>query len=91
MAFEQVEPKVPSAIGDISITLTDHIAIAGPGGGPVDAWQEIGFNVQVLNGDGQIMRTVSGNLAPHLTQPQIDQLKAFVATIRAKAEAEILP
>ncbi len=90
MAFEQVEPKIPSAVGDISITLTDRIAVQTPGGS-IDATQRISFDVQVLNGNGSIMRNLSGDLARHLTQPQIDQLKAFMALMRTKAEDEILP
>lgn len=90
MAFDPVEPRVPSAVGDIGITLTDHIAVEGPGG-PIAAVQRVNFSIQVLNGDGVVIRSVAGDLAPHLTQPQIDQLKAFMTTMRAKAETEILP
>ncbi len=86
MTFERAQAKIPAAIGDLSIVLIDY---ADPE--PNQERQQARFEVQVKDADGEIIRIMNGDLAPHLTQQQISQLKAFMDAMRAKAEAEILP
>ncbi len=86
MTFEKAQAKIPAAIGDLSIVLIDY---ADPE--PGQERQQARFEVQVKGADGEVIRVMNGNLAPHLTQQQINQLKAFMDAMRAKAEAEILP
>lgn len=90
MTLPQAESKIPSAIGDLSIVLTDYIENqAEEDETPV--YKTARFEVQVLDADGAVMRLINGDLVPHLTQGQIDGLLGFVDTLRAKAESEILP
>ena len=49
------------------------------------------FTVRVDDQFGQPMNWHSGDLIPHLTSGQVDQLIAFMDMLRAKAEQEILP
>jgi len=86
MTFEKAQAKIPVAIGDLSIVLIDY---ADPE--PNQERQQARFEVQVKDAGGEVIRVMSGNLAPHLAQQQTDQLKAFLDAMRAKAEAEILP
>ena len=86
MSLPQAESRIPTSIGDLSITLTDYIATEEQ-----EAKKDALFEIQVLNGDGNVMKIISGNLAPHLTQQQIQQLLAFGDWLRQKAEDEILP
>ena len=83
MAFIKEQSKVPSSIGDISVVITD---LEDP-----TENDQVHYSVQVLQTDGSIFRVATGNLVPHLTQNQINSLVAFMATLRAKAEAELLP
>jgi len=93
MTFEKARAKIPAAIGDLSIVLIDYeVAPLDEDGNPQENLrQQARFEVQVKDADGEIIRIMNGNLAPHLTQQQIDQLKAFLDAMRTKAEAEILP
>jgi len=86
MTFEKAQAKIPAAIGDLSIVLIDY---ADPE--PGQERQRARFEVQVKDASGEVIRVMNGDLAPHLTQQQINQLKAFMDAMRAKAEAEILP
>ena len=81
MAFPQEQPIVPSAIGDISVTLTD---IADPES------QSARFEVQVLDGNGYLMRLLRGDLVPHITAQQRQALMAFMDSLRMQAKGEIL-
>jgi len=81
MAFNKEEPRIPAAIGDISVVLTDYSGVD-----PSTAR----FEVQVLMQDGNIFKLIQGDLAPHLTSAQISGLMDFMDDMRAKAESEIL-
>lgn len=84
MAFDKASTYIPVAIEDISITLTDYIeTIERP------AHKTAEYSVQVLYSNGMI-KVMTGNLVPHLTQGQIDGLMDFMADMRTKAESEIL-
>lgn len=83
MAFTPESPRIPTFIGDISITLTDYADMA--------ISDRADYEAQVLDADGSLFCLTSGNLVPHLTVGQISALQAFMADMRAKAESEILP
>jgi len=81
MTFNKEDSKVPAAIGDISVVLTDYSGTA-----PSTAH----FEVRVLEADGNMFGLINGDLVPHLTPAQISGLMDFMADMRAKAESEIL-
>lgn len=85
MPLPQAITRIPETIEDISITLTDYIAVDED-----PARQEAGYSVQVMYNDGSI-KVMNGDLVPHLTTARITSLKAFMVEIRTKAEEEILP
>ncbi len=84
MAFDKAITAVPTAIEDISITLTDYIATDEP------ARQTAEYSVQVHYDDDEI-KVLTGDLVPHLTPAQITALMGFMDDLRVKAGAEILP
>jgi len=81
MAFIPEEAKVPVAIGDISVVLTDHA------GSETDT---VHYEVQVLQADGNLFCLEAGNLVPHLTAGQIIALQNFMADMRVLAQG-LLP
>lgn len=83
MAFAREVVRTPTAIGDITIQLFS----ADPTVGPQSAAH---YRVHVVMSDGGV-KVVEGDLVPHLTQTQINSLLAFMAAMRTKAVAEILP
>lgn len=89
MAFIQQPIAAPTSIGDIQITLYDPGEGSAATGG-IPNVQGVHYTVQVVYSDGSV-RALSGNLVPHLTTTQINGLLSFVAAMRVKANAEILP
>ena len=83
MAFEQQGNKVPTSIGAIFIALTDYDGIP--------ANHIATFNVEVLDQNGDTLRTLTGQLQPHLSPAQIQSIVDFLAALRTQAEGEILP
>lgn len=83
MAFPQEPVRTPHSISDIDVTLHSPDPT-----GPEQAGAT--FVVRVRLSDGS-MREIKGNLVPHLTQQQINGLLSFMADMRIKANAEILP
>lgn len=80
MAFTKETARTPVAIEDIEVRLFT----TATGGQTAD------FSVQVRFDDGSlVVRT--GDLLPHLTQAQSNQLQTFMATLRSKAVSELLP
>lgn len=79
--FTPEQSKIPAAIGDIAVILTDHDGIET---------DEVGYEVQILQADDSIFRVATGNLVPHLTTQQITALQAFMANVRTLAQ-ELLP
>ena len=85
MAFQQEQPIIPTAIGDFSVQLVDR---ASPE--PDQPAQTALFEIQVLDADGNIMRLMRGNLAPHITTAQRQALMSFMSDLRVQAEQQIL-
>ncbi len=83
MAFSREAARVPVAIAGISVQLYSP----DPTGYEVAA---ASYSVQVRYNDGTIS-VLTGDLVPHLTPAQVNGLLAFLADMRAKAIAEILP
>ena len=77
MAFEPVQTQIPTSLGDIEHIITDY----------VDDVPTMTYSIQVLDQDGFVMRVLTGDEVPHLTQAQIDGLLAFAAVQRGKAES----
>ena len=87
MAFTPPGARTPTAIKRIMVILSDRIEWEGE-----PAAQTATYQLVVVDQDGKRMEFAadSGNLVPHLTQNQITQLQAFMASLRAQAEAQIL-
>lgn len=81
MAFPKSAIITPSAIGDVSITLTNR----------VDGTHGYTFNIVVLDAGGNVMLTVQGDLEPQLTATQLTTISNFLANLRTKAQTEVLP
>ena len=89
MAFTRKPTKTPTAIGNVSIVLKDWPSRAAGLEPAVAAGQSAHFAVVVVFDDGSVEQ-VRGNLVPHLTAGQITTIQGFLATLRAKAAAELL-
>ena len=76
MAFSKEPTRTPIAIADISIQLMSP----DPTGTDTPTAD---FSVQVRYSDNTI-RVLTGNLAPHLTQAQINALQSFMASLRTQ-------
>lgn len=83
MAFPTQQSKTPDRIAAIEVRLYSPDPLGSEASGAH-------YEAQVVYSDGEV-RLVSGNLVPHLTQAQINGLLSFMADMRTKANAEILP
>jgi len=79
MAFPGQTTRVPTSIGK-----TWHIICDNPSDPDT-----IRYVFQVLDQNGDIMRTESGNELPHIDAPHIGNLASFAAAQRAKAEGTL--
>jgi hypothetical protein len=90
MAFEKQAPVTSVSIGAIQVILYDpNPTTVGdpsiPGGGVQSATALI----QVIMSDGT-SREVRANIPNHFSTTVVNQLKNFVASVRTKANSEIL-
>jgi hypothetical protein len=83
MAFSQESNRTPTSIGTIHVTLQDPDGVAGNRGAR--------YVLEVEDQDGDVMRTLNGDLVPHLSSAQINAIQDFLDDIRAKAVNEVLP
>ena len=83
MAFGKEPTRTPQRIAAIEVTLYSPDPLG------VDV-SSANYSVQVVYSTGEV-RALTGNLVPHLTQAQINALQSFMAAMRTKAVAEILP
>jgi len=81
MGFIAPEPRVPTSIGDVVVVLTDG------------EHQSAEYHLALLDQNGVKIEFPgqSGDLVPHLTQGEIQALLAFMAALRERAEAALLP
>lgn len=87
MAFDKQQPVTAQRVGAITVTLFDPDPTLPPGTGQV---QQAHAAIDVVLSDGST-KTVHADIAQHFTATVLNQLKAFVASVRTKAIAEILP
>ncbi len=90
MAFDKVTTRTPKNIGAIVITLKDLPANpdAHP---PTEAVQTATIQVDVLDADGQPLTQYVADLLRHITTQQANTLRNFMALMRTKAGAEVVP
>jgi len=81
MAFTAEASRVPTSIGDINLALNDWESVANTAR----------FVIEIKDAAGAVMKVVDGDLTPHLTAGEITTVQTFLATIRARAESQILP
>lgn len=87
MAFVPPGAQVPTAILRLTIQLTDRIAW-----GDDPASQAAMYDLVLVDQDGQriLFSGDTGNLVPHLTSAEIQQLQTFMTTLRSRAETQLL-
>jgi len=83
MTFNLETDRIPSALGEIKITLVTNYDL-------IEGQQRAYFSVHVLDQDGRVLTTVDGDLVPHITQVQRDGLISFMDDLRTQAYDEIL-
>lgn len=82
MAFTQVGNRIPTAIGEITVSLHDPDGVNGN--------RTILGHVVVMDQDGVVLRVWDGDLQPHLSGPQLSALASFLDALRTQAEAQLL-
>lgn len=83
MAFERLQTVQPERIGDIRVTLLQPTTGS-------ERRARATAEIEVILSDGS-HRTVRAEIADHFSTTVINQLIAFMNSVRSKAEAEILP
>ena len=95
MAFNRQTPIVqtPTTIAEVRIELIDRFIVSGYSSEDNygETLQLASFEVDVLDQNNGKMKTLTGNLVPHLTTAQISGLQSFMDSMRTKAEEEVLP
>jgi len=84
MTFTPAETSVPVSIQRLQVILVNEDD--GDGGYNRSAR----FILRVLYSDDDV-KSLSGDLVPHITPQQASALVAFMDTLRAQAEEQILP
>jgi len=102
MKFKKAKIKQPTRIGNIVVHLVDTCAdqvsldgtdpwvSRGPGEVATPGWNGIRFELWVLDDDGTTVSVLTGDLASHLSTEEVDTLDTFMASLRRRAEQEIL-
>ena len=85
MAFEPSTTRTPTSIGEIRIELIDEPDPANPGEVLKSGW----YRFVVYDQDGKQLVVPSGNLLPHLSPEQAQQISDFLDWCRAQAEATL--
>jgi hypothetical protein len=83
MAFPTQPVRTPLEIGNLEVRLMSPDPAS-------EGSASASFRVEVKYSSGP-PDIVAGNLVPHLTQTQINNLLAFMASLRTQAEDQILP
>lgn len=84
--MEKANTITPTEIGDISVVLADLPTT--PDLDPADQ-KQARYEVQIFHDDGSV-KTVGGDLLPHLTGEQQTMLAQFLDDVRVLAVAIIL-
>jgi len=85
MPFDKARARTPVAIGAIRINLGDI-----PTSGGQAAFKKVTYHLELLDANGELVTTQSGDLRPHLTPAQLNALSNFLDAMRVKA-LEALP
>jgi hypothetical protein len=89
MAFDRQPSVTPLRVGHIIVTLFDPDPTpTQPPNTPIPT-QAATAEIQVAMSDGSV-KTYRANIPDHFSATTVNQLKAFVASVRSKAVAEIL-
>lgn len=80
-SFAVAAAKAPNAVRTLVLTLA---VTEG-----VPRQYAAGYRFEVLDAAGEVLELREGNLVPHITATQQNQLKAFVDAMLAKAQAVI--
>lgn len=86
--FPQEPSRVPQTVADIEVVLYDAVESIPPD--PEGVSDHVRYSIQVVFDDGS-MKVINGNLVPYLNPSIIGELQAFMAMIRTRAVAEVLP
>lgn len=84
MAWQSEPTSTPTTL-DLHIELHD---LASPEEG--QPAKSAGFRIRIYDQDSDEMRRFAGDLAPHLEGNEQQQLLDFMATLRARAETQLL-
>jgi hypothetical protein len=85
MPFPKSTRLPPVAIGSLRVNLADV-----PATGSAPAFKKATYHIELLDANGAVADTVSGDLRPHLTGPQLNGLVNLLDQLRVKA-TEALP
>jgi hypothetical protein len=81
MAFNKESALIPSGIGAFTVNIVTQNGVDPA---------EVTGHIEILGGDGNVMRTLHLGLIPHLTGGQISTIQTFMDNLRSKAINEIL-
>lgn len=73
--FKKEKSKVPSAIGDVGIVITDSGGITN-----------IEYEIQILDLDGTVFNLAYGDAIPYMNPGQINAINSFMSSFRTKAQ-----
>lgn len=90
MAFTPESTKIPSGIGNIVVILKDAVEVEVIGGTLELAYQSAHYQL-VVEFDDDSAKQRRGDLVPHITPAERTMLMDFMDTLRARADAQILP
>lgn len=84
MAWTQEPTRTPTTL-DLHIEI--HDLIDPPEGHPA---QSAGFRITIYDQNGDEVRRLAGDLVPHITAQQRNQILGFMDDLRTQAETELL-
>lgn len=87
MTWIQPTPPTPATIQRVTITLSDRLATDDE-----PASQTANYQLVILDQNGRRYRDDqdAGNLVPHITPTEQEQLMAFMTSLRTRATAAII-
>lgn len=92
MALPKPKKQEPTQIGTIVVILKDVPARVDPVRGDREAAQTVTYEFEILDNENRriVSDVDSGDLAPHLSAGQINQLKNFMTNLRSRAVDEVV-
>ena len=80
---KKAKAKVPSSVGDIQLILYDIVIRK-----TFPKKKLLRFEIDIVNGDGEVMETLEGELTKNLTDAQIVTIEQFMDDVRAQVVAD---